>query len=259
MEKEERIGQDQFFDLITGEEVSWQAIIYDLVKSEQLDPWDIDLGVLAEKYAETIEKLEEADFFVSSKVLLACSLLLRLKSEVLLNDYIVSLDEALYGKKPENSYEVEKIEIDEDELPVLVPRTPMPRYKKVTLNQLMGALNKAIETENRRIKKEIKKKQAKKSANIVLPKGSKIPLKHRIKGIFSKIKFHVSSGKKRVGFSELAASRDEKLSSFLPVLHLTNDEKIYVHQEVHFEEIWMGFEKPDYNDDFLEEIDSEEQ
>ena len=155
MKGEDKINQNQFFDLITGEELSWQSIIFDLIKTEQLDPWDIDLGVLADRYVEIIKQLEEADFFISSKVLLACSLLLRLKSEILINSYLQSLDDALYGHEDGKKYELERIEIDEGELPDLVPRTPMSRHKKVTLTELMNALNKAIDTENRRIKREI--------------------------------------------------------------------------------------------------------
>ena len=70
------------------------------------------------------------------------------------NEYIQSLDEILYGKKEDKKYELERIEIDEDELPILVPRTPIPRHKKVTLKELLSALNKAMSTEGRRIKKE---------------------------------------------------------------------------------------------------------
>ena len=239
----EKINQAQFYDLITGEELSWQAIIYDLIRTEQLDPWDIDIGVLAEKYASFIEGLEEADFFVSSKVLLACSLLLRLKSELLLNKYIVSLDEALYGRKEGSKYGVERIEIDEDELPLLVPRTPMMRYKKVTLNELIGSLSKAIDTENRRIKKEIKQKQAEKSALVVLPKNV-IPLRQRIKIIFTRIKKHLQHPEQvHMKYSELAPSRGEKLACFLPILHLTNQEKVYLKQDNHLDEIYMALQQ----------------
>ena len=68
-EQEDKINQNQFYDIITKEELSWQSIIYDLIKTEQLDPWDIDLGILAERYIQVIQELEEEDFFVSSKVL----------------------------------------------------------------------------------------------------------------------------------------------------------------------------------------------
>ena len=144
-----KINQTQFFELITGEDVSWQSIIYDLIKTEQLDPWDINLSILADKYIEIIEKLEESNFFISSKVLLACALLLRLKSEILINKYISDLDKALYGSSEQESKQLERIDIDEDEIPILTPKTPIPRNRKVTLTELMSSLNKAIETENR--------------------------------------------------------------------------------------------------------------
>jgi segregation and condensation protein A len=241
-----RINQNQVYDLITGGEVSWQEIIYDLIRTEQLDPWDLDISLLAEKYLEKIRQLEDENFFVSSKVLLACSLLLRLKAELLANRFIQGLDEALYGKKEDKRYVYERILLDEDEIPILVPKTPMPRFKRVTLQELMGALNKAIETENRRIKKEIKVRQAEKAALIVMPRLDKVPLKDRISAALSRIKDyirHPATPRERMTFSELAPSKTEKLSAFLPVLHLANQEKVYLDQEKHFDEIFMMLEK----------------
>ena len=235
----DKINQNQFFDLITGDELSWQAIIYDLIKTEQLDPWDIDLGVLAEKYVDIIAQLEEADFFISSKVLLACSLLLRLKSEILINSYIQDLNDALYGRKDDRKFELERIEIDEGELPILVPRTPMARHKKVTLKELMKALDHAINTENRRIRREIKGKQAEKSALAVMPSGVHVPLKVRIKSIFGIVSNHLDAGNNHMKFTHLAESKEEKLASFVPVLHLCNDGKIFLRQPVHFEDMHM--------------------
>lgn len=238
-----KIGEGQFYSLITGSEVSWQAIIYDLINSEQLNPWDIDIGVLAEKYALVIQQMEEADFYISSKVLLACSLLLRLKSEILSNRYIQELDEAIYGKLEDKKYVLERLELDEDEIPILVPKTPMSRYKRVTLQELMGALNKAIETENRRIRKDIKSRQAEKSALVVLPKLDRIPLKDRISMVFERINGHINTGVKHMTFSELAPSREEKLVSFLPVLHLSNSDKLFLNQPKQFDEIFMRLEQ----------------
>jgi len=239
-----KIGESQFYTLITGDEVSWQAIIYDLIKTEQLDPWDIDVGVLADKYILVIQQMEEANFYISSKVLFACSLLLRLKSEILSNRYMQEIDEAIYGKQDEKRYLLERITLDDDEIPVLVPKTPMPRFKKVTLQELMGALHKAIETENRRIRKDIKQRQAEKSALVVLPNASRIPLKDRISLVDEKIRNHLSNAQnEHMKFSELAPTREEKLSSFLPILQLSNHEKLYLRQPKQFEEIYMRLEQ----------------
>jgi segregation and condensation protein A len=242
-DKSNRINQDQVYDLITGNDVSWQEIIYDLIRTEQLDPWDINLGLLADKYLEKIKLLEEESFFISSKVLLACALLLRLKAELLINRYIQDLNDVLYGKKEEKKYELQRIDIDENELPILVPKTPLPRSKKISLEELMSALNNAIETENRRIRKEIKQIQAEKSALVVLPKINKINLKDRIRDIYLKIRSHIDKKKIKMTFSELAPTKEEKLSAFLPILHLSNQDKLYLEQNVHFEEVYMYLEK----------------
>jgi len=244
MKGDDKIDQSQFFDLITSEELSWQAIIYDLIKTEQLDPWDIDLAILANKYVEILQQLEETDFFISSKVLLACSLLLRLKSEILINSYIQDLNNALYGRRDKERYELERIEINEDELPTLTPRTPMARHRKVTLKELMSALNQAIDTENRRIKREIKGVQAEKSALRVLPKNTFVPLKVRIKTIFGIVKNHMDNGNDHMKFSHLAQDKEEKLASFIPILHLSNTNKIHLRQPTHFKEIHMTFQQP---------------
>jgi len=255
MKGDDKIDQNQFFDLITSEELSWQAIIYDLIKTEQLDPWDIDLAVLAEKYVQIIQQLEDADFFISSKVLLACSLLLRLKSEILINSYIQDLNNALYGRQDTKRYELERIEIDENDLPILSPRTPMARHRKVTLKELMTALNQAIDTENRRIKREIKGTQAKKSALNVLPKGNFVPLKIRIKTIFGIIKTHIDDGNDHMKFSHLAPDKEEKLASFVPILHLSNSSKIHLRQPAHFEEIHMTFQPhPDEHEQLKQQL-----
>ena len=70
------------------------------------------------------------------------------------NGYIQELNDALFGKKDsQKTLDIERFIINENELPILVPKSPMARNKKVTLEQLMSALNKAINTENRRIKR----------------------------------------------------------------------------------------------------------
>ncbi len=240
MEKEVKpnIKQEQIHDILFNREIGWQEIIYDLINTEQLDPWDVNISILAEKYLEKIKELEEADFFVSSKVLLAASLLLRIKSEILLNKYIKSIDEILFGKEEKKKYEMERIELDE-QIPELIPRSPMPRFKKVTLKELMESLNKAISTENRRIKKEIIKKNALRESSISLPKKN-TSIKDKIKIIYEKITGHFLNSKthKKVPYSHLTGEkREERIHSFGPLLQLENQKKLWLHQENHFEEI----------------------
>jgi segregation and condensation protein A len=239
----QKVNQEQIHDILFNREIGWQEIIYDLINTEQLDPWDVDIVVLTERFLEKIQVLEEADFFVSSKVLYAAALLLRIKSEILLNDHIKSIDDILFGKKEEpKKYDFESIELDE-EIPNIVPKTPMPRFKRVTLKELMESLNKAITTENRRIKKEIVKSNALRETSISLPKKT-ISIKDRIKEVYEKLRkyFQDNEGENKVSFkSFIGDNRDEQIISFYPLLQLDNQKKVWLEQEVHLVDfhIWL--------------------
>ena len=234
----DKVGQEQIHDLLFHEKLSWQAIIYDLINSEQLDPWDIDIALLSNKYLERIREIEEANFFISSKVLLAASLLLRIKSDVLLNKELASLEAILMGKKEEKKYVSERIDLDED-IPGLVPRTPLPRFRRVTLHELMSALRKAIVTENRRITKEIVKRQSEREMEVFIPKNV-LDIRAKIRDIYVKIKDIFRSRENKLAFSELLEkSGENKIAAFVSLLHLDNQQKIWIEQEGHFEEIWI--------------------
>lgn len=240
--EEENSQQDQVHDILFSRKIGWQDIIYDLINTEQLDPWNINITTLTDKYLEKIKELEEQDFFVSSKVLLAASLLLRIKSEILLNKYIKSIDEILFGKKEEEKqdYTNEKIELEE-EIPQLIPKSPMPRFKKVTLNELMDSLNKAITTENRRIKKEVTDKNVLREASFSLPKRKFNP-KTKSKEIHEKILNLLKQDNKvtKISFTNLTnEDKEEKVISFLMLLHLEHQRKIWVEQGEHFGEIFV--------------------
>ena len=235
----DRVGQEQIHGLLFVEKLSWQQIIYDLIKSEQLDPWDIDISLLSMRFLERVVQLEEANFFVSSQVLLAASFLLRLKSEILLDQYIPSLDAILFGKKEEGKkYSQERIELDE-EVPGLVLRTPLPRFRKVTLEELMSALGHAIKTENRRIRKVVIARQQELETSLSLPRH-RINIKDKIKEVHSRLKKIFSSREEKLAFSELAGTSSiERVATFIPLLHLDNQHKVWLEQEGHLEEIWI--------------------
>jgi segregation and condensation protein A len=264
IEDKNNAKQEQIHDILFNRELGWQELIYDLINTEQLDPWDINITILTDKYLEKISEFEEADFFVSSKVLLAAALLLRIKSEILLNKYIKSIDEILFDKKEEKKYVLERIELEET-IPDLVPKSPMPRFKKVTLQELIGALNKAISTENRRIKKEIVKRDALRETAIALPK-KKFNIKNKIKELYENLLQHFKENdkKKRVSFTEFVGeNREEKIISFAPLLHLDHQKKVWLEQEQHFDEFYIWLKEtffahnPDHFADLREELEKE--
>jgi len=238
-EKKEKVGQEQIHDLLFGEKLSWQSIIYDLINTEQLDPWDVDISLLSNKYLGKIKDLEIHNFFISSKVLLAAALLLRIKSEILLNYELKSLDDILFGRnKEEKKYTQERIDLDED-IPELVPRTPLPRFRKVSLQELMTALGKAIKTETRRIKRVVVQRQQEIETSLSLPK-KRININDRIRTAYDRLRGMFKERDKEISYTEFAGvDKESRRENFAPLLHLDNQHKIWLEQEGHFEEIWI--------------------
>ena len=240
--KDNSAKQEQIQDLLFSREISWQEIIYDLINTEQLDPWDVDIGILTNRYLEKIRKLEEEDFFVSSKVLLAAAFLLRIKSELLLSKYLKSIDEILFGKKDDEKLvrQIDWSEVDIGDLPDLVPKSPLPRFRRVTLSELIESLDKAIITENRRIKKEIINNNALRETSISLPKR-RFNLNSRSIEIYDKVMNYMKQNfVEKVSFTELAGTdKEERIISFFMLLNLDSQRKVWLDQNSHFEEFYI--------------------
>ena len=64
------MSQNELFSAILSEDdIKWQSIIYELIRSKKIDPWDIDIQKFANEYIETIKKLKRLNFRISGKVM----------------------------------------------------------------------------------------------------------------------------------------------------------------------------------------------
>ncbi|MEK6852428.1 MAG: segregation/condensation protein A, partial [Nanoarchaeota archaeon] len=199
---------------------------------------NIDVAALARSYLYRVRELEEANFFVSGKVLLVAAILLRLKSERLY-EQLSFLDELLFGREESETKAREKIVLEEGELPLILPKTPLPRSRKVTIEELVHALNKAVEVERRREKRSILLELAEKEAAIVLPTTT-INIHSKIREIYDKVReFFAKRALEKLTFSELVGTdrREDKILTFVPLLHLDMRKKISLAQREHFGEI----------------------
>ena len=64
--------------------LSWEGVIRDIVKKENMDPWDIDISELTTKFVDSIE---DKNIVMYGKLFLTASLLLRMKSEMIDEEY----------------------------------------------------------------------------------------------------------------------------------------------------------------------------
>lgn len=56
-------------------------LLLDLAKSGQVDPWNVDIAAVADRYLQAVEQLQATDLRVTGKTLLYLAILLRMKSE----------------------------------------------------------------------------------------------------------------------------------------------------------------------------------
>jgi segregation and condensation protein A len=236
------VMEDKIFHMIVHEnEVTWQTIIYDLVKQEKMDPWDIDVSKLSRKYLDFIKKLKEFDFSISGKVLLAAALLLKIKSKRLVGDDMDEFDRLMAGTEIDEAEFYEGLEgeyrnaqqIPEEEMLKLIPRTPQPRQRKVSVYDLVGALEKALEVKKRRIMRSIPELQ------VELPERTTditIVIKQIYKNVLN---FFTANRGEKLTFSKLIPSdtKEDKIRAFVPLLHLSNQRKVDLEQELNFGEI----------------------
>ena len=78
VEYERDYSKIDLVDLI--DQPAWKTILLDLVESEKMDPWDIDVIVLAEKYIKKINDLETNNLRVPANAILACAILVKTKA-----------------------------------------------------------------------------------------------------------------------------------------------------------------------------------
>ncbi|OYT32889.1 hypothetical protein DRJ22_00510 [Candidatus Woesearchaeota archaeon] len=223
--------------LVEQNEISWKSIIYDLIRTEQMDPWDINISLIAQKYIERIKRLKEADLKIGGKVLLAAAILLRIKSNKLMGDDLNEFDRLLAGPDMNEEAFYDELEqeltLKEDkptEKMELQPRLPQPRRRKVSVYDLVRALEKALEVKKRRVLN-------KRTPHMEIPQ-KKFDIEKAIKNLYNRIISFLTSAK-RITFKKLLKSNEkkEKVYTFIPLLYLSNQNKIKIQQEKPFGEI----------------------
>ena len=231
--------------LLDEDEITWQSLIMGLVKEEGMDPWDIDVSKLTKRYIQALKKIKEMNLRVSGKVLLAAALLVRIKSTRLVGEDLMAFDQMLAATEdPEMLYEGEdgheyteeemRRRIEEGKGFTLVPRTPQPRKRKVSVVDLIEALEQALNVKRRRV---LRQEGAERTEMKVPEKG--VDLSSLMDQLYADIEKYLSEEEKMF-FHNICpedATKQEKVFTFLPLLHLATGRKIDLNQKVHLGEI----------------------
>ena len=223
--------EKNLLEMIINEE-SWEELIYNIVSYEGMDPWDVDIIKLADSFLKYIEDFKTLDFRIPAKVVLVAAILLKLKSEGLSP---MKVEEMQYF--PESGLTVDEFNQIREELSKLSLKLPIERHvkRKVTLDELIDALNKAmkVEVKKERIKRVLGKR-------IKAEIGEEEDIEVRINDLMSEIDGLLLKFKSdKVEFSQIVEKweRDDIVRNFMPLLYLSSRGKVGTEQEEFFKEI----------------------
>ena len=222
--------------LMQENEITWQSIIYDLVRTEEMNPWDIDISILSSKYLEIIRNLKKMNFAISGKVILASAILLKLKSKKLIEEDLARFNEIINPSSEDINLLEDDEEFYEENRLLLIPKTPQPRRRRISVEDLVSALERALSVNTRRSIRDFMNYSPAKTVEI--PK-KKIDINQLIKDIYGRLVNFFSIENKRLTFKEFVNSdrKEDIIMTFLPLLHLDNERRINLEQEKPFGEI----------------------
>ncbi len=118
---------------------TWKDILLDLVSSNRVDPWNIDLIDLSDAFISKVREMESMDFNIQANVILAASILLKYKS-----DYLKYLN---YQSDLTEFPADEDIEPLED-IPQLTLSSRIPPRRQITAEELISEMEKIIKYES---------------------------------------------------------------------------------------------------------------
>ena len=155
--------EDRIYEVATNrDELDWKGFLHNLIHSEGLDPWDIDLSLLTKKYLKALKEIKEIDFNISGKFLTIAVFLLKVKAENLIDVEIRGLDAKIDSVKNANEFDEfadglegledldSQIEIRKKKTYQIKLRNPLARKRKVNIFDLIKTLEKTFEQSNKR-------------------------------------------------------------------------------------------------------------
>ncbi|MGC9057862.1 MAG: segregation/condensation protein A, partial [Candidatus Micrarchaeia archaeon] len=198
------------------ENPSWRDILLGLVNSEKLDPWDIDICSLTSKYLEVLRSMKDFDLHIPANLILAAAILVRIKSEAIhFNEDAAYITDDI---PPELSFDSKFI--DMETVSELTYRAKLPRTRKVTLSELLDAVEDAMRTEVRRTQAPLRTPLVKDLQ--FYEEIEKIDVEKIIKDVYERITNSIDTYSLTT-FSSITSkdiTPSEKILSFLALLYL---------------------------------------
>jgi len=220
------------FDVVAKEPVE---ILLNLAQRGEIDPWNIDIIQVTDRFLQEVRELEGMDLRVSGRTLLYASILLKMKSDALVEDERCEEEEADFLDDFED--------VSVEDFPVPRPLLRRRPRRPVTLEELICELKKAEVVEQRRMKRREEDREDVRSrvtTEEVLEIAHEENLEERI-DVLSRLLGGVLRERTFLTFSELRGLEkgSSPVMTYISLLFLANRREIRLEQEELFSELYI--------------------
>ena len=226
-------------------------ILVQLAEKGDIDPWDIDLLQVTDKYLAALDKSPRENLLNAGRAIFFASVLLRLKSDILLN---ISNETLIQSQQTDNFFPEDdllnpdnEIRLDISRLESFLVRSSLSkqqRKRKISLSDLIFALQQAEEEEERRTLRA--KMRADRAFTIVPPESPddifEIAQEEDIDEVVEKIEAIIQEhliAEKPITLSFLSGILDNKTKPFIALLFLAHSQKIVLEQKDFYDEVYI--------------------
>lgn len=212
---------------------TWKDILLDLIASNSIDPWNIDLVALADAFIRQVREMERMDFVLQANVILASAILLKYKSNYLrMLSYQADLEQYI----PEGG-EV----AGAGELPELTLASRIPPRRQITLDELVSEMERIIKYENVE-RTHIPRGAIVETVDLELQQGD---VEKDMQALLARIREGTDSEGWSM-FSRLVSGYEPRavVYSLVCILHLVQMEAVDIHQDELFGELFIRLQEP---------------
>jgi segregation and condensation protein A len=205
---------------------SWKQLLIELVITEKVDPWDVDIVKVSDGFFRMVKQMEKVDFHIPANIILASAILLKYKSNAL----------RIWIEPAAEEIQEESTETDGEEMAILSLKPRLPPRGQITLDELISEMERVIKYDDM----ERPKKQAS-----IIPEIMDFPLpdydiEAEMNSLYSRMKSEADE-EGLVLFSRLVdgKSTQETILTLAPLLHLAQEKAVGLRQDKWWGEIFI--------------------
>ncbi len=215
------MDHEDIYKLILNDELGWEHLITTIIRDEGMDPMDIDLVKIADRFASLISKINQVDFRFGGKFVYTAAILLKMKSDTIIEQMLE------LNRKKEHESQQKYIKAVPFNIAV-TSKLFLSRSRRITLTELINTIRESMRySSKQKINFELKLKE--------------IKIEDRIRFLLEKLS-KLFGVKQTVLFSELITKKNDRkeiIYTLLPLLFISNMNKVEISQDEPFKEIYI--------------------